>query len=302
MPQARFIDWLDIHKSRFFNWKSRYGKDNEHNAPVPREHWLTDWEREAICDFAREHPNDGYRRLSFMMLDADVVAVSPSSVYRVLKENGLLCRWPRAPTKKGTGFQQPEHPHEHWHIDIAYINIRGTFFYLCCVLDGCSRYIVHHELRESMREDDVERLLQRALEAFPDAQPRIISDNGPQFIARDFKSFVRAVGISHVRTSPYYPQSNGKIERFHKTLKAEGIRPRTPLSIDDGCKVIADFISHYNDVRLHSAINYVTPKDRLQDRHELIFRQRDRKLEAARKVRRQLRAQLHPPQPNPDSF
>jgi len=220
LPQARFIDWLGIHKSRFFSWKSRYGKVNEHNAPVPRDHWLADWEREAICDFARAHPSDGYRRLTFMMLDADVVAVSPSTVYRVLKEEGLLCRWPRAPTKKGTGFQQPEQPYEHWHIDIAYINIRGTFFYLCTVLDGCSRYIVHHELRESMREPDVERLLQRALEAFPGARPRIISDNGPQFIARDFKRFVRAVGVSHVRTSPYYPQSNGKLERFHKILSA----------------------------------------------------------------------------------
>lgn len=104
MSQARFIDWIGIHSSRFFSWKSRYGKVNEHNAPVPRDHWLADWEREAICDLARAHPSDGYRHLTFMMLDADVVAVNPSTVCRVLKEEGLLCRWPRAPTKKGTGF------------------------------------------------------------------------------------------------------------------------------------------------------------------------------------------------------
>ena len=257
LAQDRFIAWLGIQRSRFFDWKSRYRTVNRHNAPVPREHWLAEWEQEAICDFARSHPSDGYRRLAFMMLDADVVAVSPSSVYRLLKEKGLLCRWPRVPSKKGTGFEQPDEPHQHWHIDIAYINIRGTFFYLCTVLDGCSRSIVHHELREAMREADVERLLQRALEAFPGVRPRIISDNGPQFIARDFKSFVRAVGISHVRTAPYYPQSNGKIERFHKTLKAEAIRPQTPRSLDDGRGVIAGFVDYYNNVRLHSAIRYV---------------------------------------------
>jgi transposase InsO family protein len=104
------------------------------------------WEKKAICDFAVGHPLEGYRRLTFMMLDQDVVAVAPSSVYRVLKANGLLQRWNRTPSKKGTGFQQPTAPHEHWHIDIAYIYICGTFYYLCSVLDGASRFIVHWEI------------------------------------------------------------------------------------------------------------------------------------------------------------
>ena len=228
------------------------------------------------------------------MLDADVVAVSPSSVYRVLKSADLLSRWPRSASKKGRGFTQPDAPHQHWHIDIAYINVRGTFFYLCTVLDGCSRFIVHHELRESMKEADIELILQRALEKFPGVSPRVISDNGPQFLARDFKVFIREVGMSHVRTAPYYPQSNGKIERYHKTLKSEGIRPLTPLSLADARKVIEDFVAYYNEVRLHSAIGYVTPKTRLEGRHELLFKQRDAKLEAAREVRRQRRAQHQP--------
>ena len=230
-----------------------------------------------------------------MMLDADVVAVSPSSVYRVLKSADLLSRWPRSASKKGSGFTQPEEPHQHWHIDIAYINVRGTFFYLCTVLDGCSRFIVHHELRESMKEADIELILQRALEKFPGVSPRVISDNGPQFLARDFKVFIREVGMSHVRTAPYYPQSNGKIERYHKTLKSEGIRPLTPLSLADARQVIEDFVRYYNEVRLHSAIGYVTPKTRLEGRHELLFKQRDAKLEAAREARRRRRAQHQPP-------
>jgi putative transposase len=96
-----------------------------------------------------------------MMLDADVAAVSPASVWRVLKQAGLLSRWKSKPSRKGTGFEQPLRPHQHWHIDVSYINLCGTFYYLC----------------------------------------------GPQFIARDFKEFIRISGMTHVRTSPNYPQS-----------------------------------------------------------------------------------------------
>jgi transposase InsO family protein len=95
------------------------------------------------------------------------------------------------------------------------------------------RFLVHWDLRESMREADVEVILERAKEKYPEAKPRIISDNGPQFIARDFKEFIRISGMTHVRTSPSYPQSNGKLERWHESLKSECIRPRTPLSLQD---------------------------------------------------------------------
>jgi putative transposase len=111
----------------------------------------------------------------------------------------------------------PSRPHEHWHVDIAYLNIASTFYYLCSVLDGHSRSIVHWEIRESMPEPDVEIILQRAREKYPQEQPRIISDNGPRFIARDFKEFIRISGMCHVRTSPYYPRSSGKIERRHQS-------------------------------------------------------------------------------------
>jgi Integrase core domain len=162
-----------------------------------------------------------------MMIDQDVAAASASSVYRVLSDAGLLDRWNPKPSKKGTGFVQPV-PHEHWHIDVAYLNLGGTFYYLCSVLDGASRAIVHWEIREAMTETDVECILLRAHELFPHERPRIISNNGPQVIAKDFKEFIRLTGMTHVRTSPYYPQSNGKIERWHKTLKEDSIRPASP--------------------------------------------------------------------------
>jgi len=140
-----------------------------------------------------------------------------------------------------------------------------------------------------MKEADVETILQRAVELYPDVSPRVISDNGPQFIARDFKSFIRIAGLSHVRTSRAYPQSNGKIERWHRTLKSDAIRPSTPATVEEAREVVGKFVEHYNTVRLHSAISYVTPHDRLAGRHEEICRARDRKLEVARQRRAQRR-------------
>ena len=285
MPRKRFIGWLGLGK-KFYAWKGRYGKALEHNALVPRDHWIEEQERRAILDYHHSNPLNGYRRLTFMMLDADVVAVSPSTTYRVLRSAGLLDRWNKTPSKKGTGtgFVQPLKPHEHWHIDIAYLNILGTFYYFCGILDGYSRAIVHWDIREAMKEVDIEIIVQRAREKYPDAKPRMISDNGPQFIARDFKEFIRIAGMTHVRTSPYYPQSNGKMERFNGTYKT-GLRDSPPANLQEALRSSAVLVEHYNTVRLHSAIGYITPADKLAGRENEIFEARDRKLEAARAER-----------------
>jgi len=290
---CQFLTWIDIGVSKFHDWRQRFGKVNEHNAWVPRDHWLTADEKERIAVFARAHPLEGYRRLTYMMLDADVAACSPTSVYRVLKAAGLLAGQSPTITKKGTGFVQPLQPHEHWHVDISYLNIAGTFYFLCSLLDGCSRYLVHWEIREKMEEIDVETIIQRAREKFPGETPRIITDNGPQFIAKDFKEFIRLADMTHVKTSPYYPQSNGKIERWHKTVKEDCIRVTVPLSLNDARRIVTDFVAHYNNVRLHSAIGYLTPKDRLEGRQKEIFAERDRKLAEAREHRKQARQAEH---------
>ena len=311
---TQLVDHLGIGHSRYYNWRKRYGRVNEHNGWIPRDHWLQEWEKQAIRDFYLEHDQDGYRRVTYMMLDANIVAVSPSSVYRVLKRAGLLRPWNASPSKKGTGFHQPTKPHQHWHTDISYLNICGTFYYLCSVLDGFSRYIIHWEIRQTMAETDVETILQRARERFPGVTPRIISDNGPQYIANDFKEFIRVTGMSHVRTSPFYPQSNGKQERWYATLKRDCVRPGTPLTLDDARRLVEGFVGYYNNTRLHSAIGYIAPKDKLEGRAQAILAQREAKLEAARNARRPRRHQAHltpakpthtvaalkQPQPNPN--
>ncbi len=228
------------------------------------------------------------------MLDADVVAVSPATVYRVLKSEGLLGTQTAKTSTKGRGFAQPLAPHHHWHIDFSYINIAGTFYYLCSVLDGCSRSILSWDIRPQMKEADAEIVLQRARERFPEAHPRVISDHGSQFVSRDFKQFIRIWQTSHVLCSPHYPQSNGKLERYHRTLKEQAIRPKTPLSLEDAKRVVTDFIDHYNSTRLHSAIGYIAPHDRLANRHSEIFIARDKKLENARELRKLKRLQHQP--------
>lgn len=296
IPIKLFMKWVGISSGKFFDWKARYGKVNEHNHLVPRDHWLEEDEQKAIIDFHAKNPLEGYRRLTFMMLDAGIVAASPSSVYRVLKKAGVLDRWNRRPSKKGTGFHQPSRLHEHWHIDVAYLNVGGTFYYLCMILDGFSRMIVHWEIREAMTEKDIELILERAREKFPGARPRIISDNGPQFISRDFKAYIRETGMTHVRTSPYYPQSNGKLERLNKTIKSEAIRVSNPGSLDEARKVVATFVEHYNGVRLHSGIGYITPADHAAGRGPEIWKARDEKLHRARELRGERRrsASTHP--------
>ena len=283
--------WIGVWSATYANWKKSYGKAYEHNGWIPRDHWLTDSEKQAIIKFHYDHPLEGYRRLTYKMLDANVVAVSSGSVYRVLSQAGLMGKRKTTPSKKGTGFNQPKAPHEHWHIDIAYLNIRGTFYFVASVLDGYSRSIVHHEIREKMEETDIETILQRAREVYPGVGPRVISDNGPQFVAKDFKEFIRVCGMTHVRTSPYYPQSNGKLERYHRTLKSDCIRTKTPLSLEDARRIVKEFVDEYNTQRLHSALGYITPQDMLDGKQSEIFAGRDAKLEAARAERARLRAE-----------
>jgi hypothetical protein len=127
-------------------------------------------------------------------------------------------------------------------------------------------------------------------EELPGSEAANYSDNGPQFIACDFKELIRISGMTHVRTSPHYLQSNGKIERWHKSLKSECIRPGTPLSLADAQRLVQGYVDHYNNLRLNCAIGYITPKDMLAGRQQEIHSERDRKLAAARQ-QRQLRRQ-----------
>lgn len=279
------LKWLSIPKSKFYDWNERKDKENSTNHKLPKRHWLLAWEIAAIISFRHLHREEGYRRLTYMMLDQNIVAVSPSAVYRILKKEGLLLSSWRHEKTKGSGFQQPLTPHKHWHLDITYINFKGTFVYLVILLDGYSRFVVHYELRMSVEALDIEILLERARAKYQGYSPILITDNGPQFIAKDLQDYLKEVGITHRRTRFYYPQSNGKVERVIQTCKSEAIRRQSYLSLEDLKHQIDQYITLYNTQRLHASIGYITPIDMLNGKQEQIFQQRLEKLVKARENR-----------------
>ncbi len=285
-PVNKLLTMIGLSSSKYYSWITRFEQPNNHNRIIPKRHWVLDWEREAIINYAGTHVGEGYRRLTYMMMDGDIVAVSPSTTYRVLKSMGLLNRWNKVKkSSKGNGFEQPISVHQHWHIDIKYINFRGTFLFLISIIDGYSRYIVHHELRMNMQEYDVEITVQRALEKYPCARPRLITDNGSQFISKDFAEYLKQAGLQHIRTSIAYPQSNGKIERYHRTIHEECLMRKSLIDLDDARKQIAKFIEYYNTKRLHSSLFYLTPDDFLNGRITEKLDQRNTKLQLAKKAR-----------------
>jgi transposase InsO family protein len=223
MRRGNLIRSVGISASKFYDWSFHYGEVRLKERAFNGWWGITAEEDAAIVTYRRSHEFEGYRRLCYQMLDENIVAVSPATVYRVLKRHNLLSRWHEVKeSSKGRGFAQPSRAHRRWHVDISYVKIQYTFYFLISVLDGFSRYIVHSELRVHMEEFDVEVVVQRALEKYPGVKPRIISDNGSQFISRDFKRFLRDKELTHARTSVRYPQSNGNEKKNYGGQKKKG--------------------------------------------------------------------------------
>jgi len=289
IKQKWLLERIGISRTKCCGWFGRRGMINHHNGKIPRSHWITPEEKEVIVRYVKEnYPKNsmflkqGYRRISYEMLDENVAAVSPSSVYRVLKNESLLNRWnTKKKTSKGDGFKQPVKPHEQWHTDIKYVNYRGTYLFFIGVLDGYSRYMLEHDVRLSMQEYDIELTVQKAREKYPDENPGLISDNGPQYIAIDFDKFLKEAGLHHIKTSVGYPQSNGKIERYFRTMGEECLDVNSFLSIEDARSIIARYVDYYNTKRLHSALYYLTPEDFLMGRVEQRLKEREHKIQDA---------------------
>lgn len=290
-PVQRSLRVLGLPRSTYFDWARTGGKEARPPPTRPKAHHITPAERAAVIAYAREHRELGYRRLAYQMLDAGVAALRPSTVYHLLREADLIGRWKRPDvTAHRRGFQQPDRPHEQWHTDIAYLNIMGSQYFLISVLDGFSRAIVHHEIRTRMETTDVEIVIQRALDSLPgDApRPRLISDNGSQYVSGQFKTFLRQSGCAHSKARVRHPQSNGKIERWHRTVKGECVRRQAFGDLEEARDVIARYVEEYNQHRLHAALDYLTPVDALRGPEHMAERlaQRQRAIAAADRQRR----------------
>lgn len=153
-------------------------------------------------------------------------------------------------------------------------------------MDGYSRAILSYHLAPRMTKIETQICIQKAREKHPNQSTRIISDNGPQDISKDFKEFITICEMTHVKTAPYYPQSNGKLERWHRSLKQEAVRPQSPIDLGDADRIIAKYIEDYNNVRLRSAIDYVPPMLKLEGKDQELIEQRRQKLKEARERRK----------------
>jgi putative transposase len=250
--------------------------------PTPYDlHQVLPEEEQAVNEFALEHPRDGYRRLTWMMVDQDIAYLKPTTVYRILDKHNLLSRW-KPSGSAGRKPPKPEAPHEQWHTDLMYLWIGSRWYFFIGVLDGYSRYIVHWDLLASMRADEVTDVIHEALEKHPGFHPKIVHDNGTQFTSREFRNLVKRFSLKQIHIRVHHPQSNGKIERFHRTLRQEGLSDKTLVNQLQARDIIGEWVEHYNRERLHAGLAYLTPEDLLEGRKEARIDERKKKLELGR--------------------
>lgn len=238
--------------------------------------------------YALANPKEGYRRLAWKMIDEDIVYVSPSSVYRVLSDADLLYRWKRS-RRSGQPPPEPEAPNERWHTDLMYLRIEDTWYFLVTVLDGYSRYVVHWDLLTTMTAAEVRVVIQDALEK-TGASPEVVTDNGSQFTAKDFKELVRDFELEHIRIRTYHPESNGKIERFHRSTR-DALDEQDLRNLAQAREIIGRWVSFYNTERLHSSLNYLPPAEYWAGQPEARIEERKEKLQGARQRRETINRQ-----------
>jgi len=279
------IQHLGLKSSTYYNWVHRNGYQCLRDAkPVGRNPYrLLDWEKESIRDFYLENQENGYRRITYMMIDQDIVYTSPSTVYRYLKSEGLLMRWAE-PRTLGPKPSLPAAPNHKWHTDLMILEIDGINYYYQGIIDAYSRYIIAWDIHTEGTALNTSLLLQEAYDKSPaKIDPVVIADNGPEFIGREFREIIKVHQGKDVRIAAYHPQSNGIEERFHRTLREEGISRYKNLI--DAKEKVGQWIEFYNKYRLHSSIQYMPPEVWHFGDPKLLKKERIQKLEQAKKER-----------------
>jgi putative transposase len=253
----RTLAVLGVPRSVYYGWRRRECPADRPGIPC-RVYEVLPEERAAICRFALAHPKIGYRKLTWMMIDAAVACVGESTVYRVLDQADLLSRWKRSERSSGEYNFRPTAPHQQWHTDVMYVWVAGRFYFLLNFIDAYSRYSVHHKLLLSLDGQSVSIELAAALEAHPGAQPRVVHDRGSEFVNRDVAAVIKAHNLIDIKTRARHPESNGIVERFNGTARDE-------TNNDYGANyfaaqaIIGKLMTHDNDHRLHASLGYMTP-------------------------------------------
>lgn len=278
---------LDIPKSTYYRWRAKHRKHGklglQDQRPIPKRQWnaITSFEERRILEIADEYPEMSCREISFFITDNENFTVSESSVYRLLKRSGLIreVKVTSFPASKEY-HSKPSEVNEQWQTDATYLHVEGWgWFYLISILDDFSRKILAWKLQTSMTGEDFTEVLEMACELAglnKNNMPNLVSDRGPALVSEVLAEYLAEKGIYHILASPYHPQTNGKIERYHKSLKSE-VKLQvygTPSALEEE---IDKFINKYNQNRYHESLGNVTPDDVYYGRREKIIKERTRK-------------------------
>lgn len=288
-PVRRTLAALGIPHSVYYGWSARKSLQDRYGEPC-RLYAILPEERAAICAFALEYPKVGYRKLTWMMVDAEVACVGESTVYRVLSEADLLARWKRSASSPGEYHFRPTAPNQQWHTDVMYVWVAARFYFLLSFVDAYSRYIVHHKLLLTLNGQAVAIELQAALESVPDPQPRVVHDHGSEFVNRDVAAVIKAHSLIDIKTRPRHPESNGIVERFNGTVRAESDNDYGDNYLKAEA-IIEKLIHHYNEERLHATLGYMTPATWHRGQPEQVRQERARRIAAARAHRKTINQQ-----------
>ena len=275
---------LGVPRSVYYAWKGRDSLEDQTAKPC-RVYEVLPEERAAICEFALQYPKIGYRKLTWMMVDAGTACAGESTVYRILSDADLLSRWKRSRVSNGEYNFRPKAPNQQWHTDVMYVWVGARFYFLVSFVDAYSRYIVHHKLLMSLDGKSVAIELQAALEAAKDAKPRVVHDHGSEFVNRDVAAVIKAHNLIDIKTKPRHPESNGIVERFNGTVRAESDNDYGGNYLQAEA-IIANLMHHYNEERLHATLGYMTPATWHRGQPDEVRNERARRIAAARAHRR----------------
>lgn len=287
LPVRQTLAKIGIPKSTFYAWLDRYhtsGLDAlQDRSPRPRRVWnrIPDEVRKQIIDLALDEPELGPREVAVAFTDREHSFVSESSVYRILKAQDLIASPAFIPMKAADQFANPTTAiNQLWQTDFTYLKVIGWgWFYLSTVMDDFSRYIMAWKLCTTMAAADVTDTLELALQASGldqeccNQRPRLLSDNGPSYIAKDLGDWLECQGMTHTRGKPYHPMTQGKIERWHLSLKSRILLENYYLP-GDLERAVGDFVDHYNHRRYHESLDNLTPADVYFGRGQRILDQR----------------------------
>jgi putative transposase len=300
-PARRTLLALGISRRSYYRWlkEEAWAKalPTEPVRPVQAYEALAE-ERAAVLSYARRHPELRHRELAWRMVDEDVACLSPSTVYRILKEAGLVCPWRRRSKRSRAATEKPGRPDERWVTDLMQVAIDGGVYYVVCFMDEYSRYIVHHEVLAGMDGKTVSLAAQAAIERLPKgadgqpaARPVIQSDNGSGYVSREFLVVLKENGLGHHRIRPHCPEENGTMERAYRTLR-EALEGEELTNYLQAQEVLAKVVRWYNEERLHSALGYLPPVVYYRGQPAVRHEERRRKLAEARHRRKETNLKL----------